>query len=205
MGRKTRTIFDDEYVILDSQKVPPNTLEQIQKRLMKVNRHFQRVFGDQQQLDSFVKENLKPDKNGNVSVDQLKDFVLAHCKDELIAKKIHKKDIEGFLSAFIYNSYGSTNADTIAPLVFTEENYVAKKLNNRVRGNPPPPDVNGDLDLYEVQEDEIHNHRVRDVLKNLEEKVFQGPVKIFQVFKQFDKDGDGFVSYADFEDQLNAL
>ncbi len=39
----------------------------------------------------------------------------------------------------------------------------------------------------------------------MEEKVFQGPVKIFNIFKSFDKDGDGFVSYADFQDQLNAL
>lgn len=43
------------------------------------------------------------------------------------------------------------------------------------------------------------------MLQNLEEKVFAGPVKIFQVFKAFDKDGDGFVSYADFEDHLNQL
>lgn len=28
---------------------------------------------------------------------------------------------------------------------------------------------------------------------------------MYQVFKQFDKDGDGFVSYADFEDQVNNL
>ena len=28
---------------------------------------------------------------------------------------------------------------------------------------------------------------------------------MYSVFKQFDKDGDGFVSYADFEDQLNSL
>lgn len=123
-------------------------------------------------MDEFVKENLKPDKNGNVSVDQLKNFVLAHCKDEMIGKRINKKDVEGFLSAFIYNAYGATNANNIASMVFTDENYVAKKLNNRTRGNPPPPDVNGDLDLYEVNEDEIHNFRVRQVLQNIEEKVF---------------------------------
>ena len=170
-----------------------------------MNRHLQKVFGNQENLEQYIKQNLKPDKNGNVSVDQMKEFVIAHCKNEMIQKKISKKDIEGFLSAFIYNAYGGTNANNIAPLVFTDENYVAKKLNNRARANPPPADVNGDLDLYEVNEDSIHNHRVKEVLKNLEEKVFQGPVKIFQVFKQFDKDGDGFVSYADFEDQLNAL
>ena len=101
----------------------------------------------------------------------------------MVQKKMEKKDIEGFLSAFIYNTYWSTNVEAIAPLVFTDENYVAKKLNNRTRGNPPPPDVNGDLDLYEVGNDDIHNHRVKEVLKNLEEKVFSGPVKMFQVFK----------------------
>jgi Ca2+-binding EF-hand superfamily protein len=39
----------------------------------------------------------------------------------------------------------------------------------------------------------------------LEEKIFIGPTKMYQVFRAFDKDGDGFVSYADFEDHLNAL
>ena len=96
---------------------------------------------------------MKADKNGNVSVEQLKQFVLTHCKDEMVTKKLTKRDIEGFLSAFIYNAYGSTNVETIAPLVFTEENYVAKRLNHRNRANPPPPEVNGDLDLYEVNED----------------------------------------------------
>jgi hypothetical protein len=27
---------------------------------------------------------MKPDKNGNVSVDQLKEFVVAHCKDDMV-------------------------------------------------------------------------------------------------------------------------
>lgn len=40
--RKTKTIFEDDYQILDSQKVPPNTLESIQNRMIKVNRVFQR-------------------------------------------------------------------------------------------------------------------------------------------------------------------
>ena len=94
-------------------------------------------------------------------------------------KKLHKKDIESFLSAFIYNAYGATNASTIAPLVFTDENYVAKKLTGRTRANPPPPEVNGDLDQYDIKNEDIHTIEVQKVLQNLEEKVFQGPVKIF--------------------------
>lgn len=119
------------------------------------------MFGSQQNLEQYLGENMKADKNGNVPVDQLKAFVIANLKDEMAAKRITKKDIEGFMSAFIYNAYGATNVNAIAPLIFTDENYVAKKLNNRTRGNPPPPDVNGDLDLYDINEDEIHNHRMQ--------------------------------------------
>ena len=66
--------------------------------------------------------------------------------------------------------------------------------------------MNGDLGLYAVPADDpTLAPRVRRVLQALEEKVFAGPVKLFQVFRQFDRDGDGFVSYADFEAQLQAL
>lgn len=40
------------------------------------------------------------------------------------------------------------------------------------------------------------------MLEQVEDRVFTGPVKMYQVFKQFDKDGDGYVSYGDFQDQL---
>jgi hypothetical protein len=63
----------------------------------------------------------------------------------MISKKLNKRDIEGFLSAFIYNAYGTTDINKIAELVFTDDNFVAKKLNHRVRGNPPPPEVNGEI------------------------------------------------------------
>ena len=49
--------------------------------------------------------------------------------------------------------------------------------------------MNGDLDLYETKDgDPIHNHRLKQVLQELENKVFDGPVKMFQVFRSFDKD-----------------
>lgn len=45
-------------------------------------------------------------------------------------------------------------------MVFTDENYVAKKLNHRIRANPPPNEVNGDLAQIEVSDENIHNQRV---------------------------------------------
>ena len=120
-------------------------------------------------------------------------------------KHLSKKDVEGFLSCFIYNAYGQTNVHNVPMLVFTDENYAARMLNHRLRANPPPADVNEHFDKIEVSDEQIHNSRVKDVMRQLEDKVFPGPVKMYQVFKQFDKDGDGYVSYADFEDHLRGL
>jgi len=158
--------------------VPPNTLESIQNRMIKVNRYLQREFKSKEELDKAVKESLRNDKNGNIGLDSLKNFVLSHLKDHMINKKLSKRDIEGFLSSFVYNTYGETHSDAVANTVFATENVVANNLNHRVRGNPPPVDTMGDLDLYDVKEDEIHSQRVQNVMKEIEEKVFDGPTKM---------------------------
>jgi hypothetical protein len=121
---------------------------------------------------------MKPDTNGNISLDALKGFVLNSCKDAMVNKQLAKRDIEGFLSAFIYNAYGTTDAKQVVPLIFTDENYVSKKLNNRVRANPPPDDINGDLDLYEVSDTQIHSTNVKKVMQDIENKVFRGHLRL---------------------------
>jgi Ca2+-binding EF-hand superfamily protein len=39
----------------------------------------------------------------------------------------------------------------------------------------------------------------------MEDKVFNGKVKLFQVFRQFDKDKDGYISYDDFGQCLESI
>ena len=39
----------------------------------------------------------------------------------------------------------------------------------------------------------------------MEDKVFNGKVKLFQVFRQFDKDKDGYISYDDFHQCLQSI
>ncbi len=73
---KAKTIFDDDYIVLDAQKVPPNTLEGIERRLIKVNRYFQRRFGDEKSFKQALNSEVTSDKNGNVPIDQFKHFVL---------------------------------------------------------------------------------------------------------------------------------
>ena len=177
-------------------------------------------------MDKALREGLTTaDKNENVSVDDLKNFVLTSCKDQIIHKHIAKKDIEAFLSAFVYNAYGATNVDSVAKMVFTEENYVAKKLSRKTRPNPPPDEVNADmLRSISVERDSettspqtktifsqpVDYKKAAAVLKEIEEKVYCGGLPrggTFQtVFRSiFDCDGDGFVSHADFEGACKKL
>jgi hypothetical protein len=85
-----------------------------------------RTYGNEKNLDKAIREHVTlEDKNDNISVDDFKNFILDTCKDQIIHRKIAKKDVEAFLSAFVYNTYGATNIESISKMVFTNENYVA--------------------------------------------------------------------------------
>lgn len=225
--RKRKTIFEDDYIVLDSQKVPPNVLDNIDKRLHKVTRHLKRVYGNEAKLDQALKEAIgdgdHQDKNGNVSVDELKDWLLQACKDQMVQRNINKKDVEAFLSAFNYNAYGATNIEKISKIVFTNDNYVSKELARKIRANPPPDAVNVEM-LETIRSIEAEDNgpksdpfsqpvdykKAAAVLKEIESKVFVGGLPragTYQsVFRSvFDVDGDGFVSHADFENACRKL
>lgn len=220
--RKRKTIFEDDYIVLDSQKIPPNMLDQIDKRLHKVTRHLKRMFSSEGKLDQAVKEAVgDPDKNGNVSVDELKKWVLLACKDQMVHRNINKKDVEAFLSAFNYNAYGATNIDQVAKLVFTNDNYVSKELARKTRANPPPDAVNTEMlesiRSVEISEDvesktvhPIDYKKAAAVLREIENKVFVGGLPRAGTYQTvyrsvFDCDGDGFISHADFEGACRKL
>ena len=98
----------------------------------------------------------------------------------MIDKKINKRDIEGFLSAFSYNAYGATNVKTISELIFTRDDLITEKLAERKWANPPPSDCNKDYQLEGIEEKSCHNPRIRDILTQIEDKVFcNNKVKMF--------------------------
>ena len=71
----------------------------------------------------------------------MKDLVIETCHDELELQKLGKKDIEAFLSSFVYNAYGHTDVSKIAPQVFDKYSS-SKKV---IRPLPPPSFVNDAL------------------------------------------------------------
>lgn len=46
--------------------------------------------------------------------------------------------------------------------------------------------------------------RLRELLREIEDKAFESKPKTFEVFRKFDVDGDGFVSYKDFENYVKS-
>lgn len=89
---------------------------------------------------------MDADKNGNISVDEMKMMINETCAEEVIKRRLTKKDLEGFLSAFKYSVHGATDIGTIAPLVFEKDsNKISLALSSRVRTNPPPQFVNEEL------------------------------------------------------------
>ena len=107
-------------------------IENIEAKMIKMNRRIKRNFdGSREKFAESFKKEVQADKNGNVSVDQLKDFILTKCEKDIIDRRLTKRDIEGFLSAFNYNMYGATNADQAINLIFTKDSEIQEKLAHR--------------------------------------------------------------------------
>jgi hypothetical protein len=153
-----------------------------------------------------LREKAGCDANGNLSLDDFKAFVVESCREELIARRVSKGDIEGFLSAFVYNDHGSTDINSVAPIIYeTDPNKLSTTLTTRVRANPPPVVANEDLGTTVTSRTNVDNDcakRLRSLLVEIENKAFDSKPKFFNVFREMDVDGDGFISYKDFEAHL---
>lgn len=183
-------------------------MEQIERRLIKVNRHLKSKFGSAEALEKHLREKVDSDKNGTLSVDEFKGFLVNTCSEELVNRRLQKADIEGFLSAFVYNSYGGTDLKSVAPIVFEKDaTKLTTRLNGSFRANPPPVWTNEGIPdaavLNNGAADEGQARRLRNLLREIEDKTFEGKFRMYDVFKKIDSDKDGFISYKDFENHLN--
>ena len=202
-GAEPRKNVFDNYTILDAKRVPQNVGESIEKKLIKMNRVLQRKFPAKKDFEAaLLKHDV--DKNGNLSVDELKSFVVETCREELISRDVSKQDIEGFLSAFVFNKHGGTDASRVAPLVYERDpNTLTRMINDRVRPVPPPAVVADGA--YGESSGEVGAKRLRDLLVQLEDKSFESKPQYYKSFTTMDKDGDGFISYSDLSAHMTRL
>ena len=170
-----------------------------------MKRFLQDKFKTQEAFETYLRDKIDIDKNGNISVDEMKAMIADTCTQEVEKRRLTKRDLEGFLSSFKYNTHGATDITSIAPLVFeTDTNKLALALSCHKRTNPPPANVNAELAHVEGDiSDEATARRLRGILGQIENASFcSGKPRAFEIFRAFDTDGDGFVSYKDFEAHL---
>ena len=74
-----RNVFNDEMIVLDSQNVPANKLDNIEKHLIKVNRFLQDKFKTKDAFETYLRDHADIDKNGNISVDEMKMMINDTC------------------------------------------------------------------------------------------------------------------------------
>jgi len=86
-----------------------------------VKKAFKRHFPEKKEFDQFLVENLKIDKNEllnkNISRFQIEQ-VCKNFMQRYILKHIRQKDIEGFLSAFVYNQKGFIKTKSLSKMLY---------------------------------------------------------------------------------------
>lgn len=85
-----KTVFNADFDIYDTKRIPQNQLEQIEKRVVKMNRLMKDKFKNQDALQKCLKAQASADANNNLNVDDFKAFVVEQCRDDLIERRVNK-------------------------------------------------------------------------------------------------------------------
>ena len=78
-------------------------MEKIERGSLKVRRALAKHYGTIENMNKALTQ-IDTDKNGNMSVDEFKTFLLDSCGKSLLDQKLDKKDLEGFMSSFVFNA-----------------------------------------------------------------------------------------------------
>jgi Ca2+-binding EF-hand superfamily protein len=177
--------------ILNRQKVPVNQLDNFFLRARKIRLFLRDNIKSEPELMEELKQRTK---KSVISLTELKDYVIDKLQEKK-TMKITKKELEGFLSSYIYNKDGVTPIDEVAKNIFMEDTKASFELHKFKRAIPPIREG------HEFNPEESAG--VKRILKSIEEKFFdQGSQKANEIFKKFDRDRDGFITEEDLEKAL---
>lgn len=194
-----------QLTVLDIQKVPYNKEEEIRKRSSKINRMLQTQFKTQAALTSYIKEHIDTDKNGTVDLNEFQKLIITTLKEPIENSTIAKKDVECFLSNFLYNKYGHTAVEEVAPRIFASTEEYNRIIDHFRKPQPPPARVNSGLEPKDLKADLLGHNQVKVLAEKIVDKALGNSHSKFQCFKSFDKDNDGYISYQDFVKTVNKM
>jgi len=205
--KKEEVKTDRQIHIFDIQRVSSDQLEKIFAKAVKVSRVLQAKFKTSESLGNDLKGKLNADINGNIKSKDFENYLLNICKEELKKRELSRRDLEGFLSAFVYSVHKTTDINAIAPLVFSDVTQISAKVHSLQRALPPPMSIIQSQDVKSASElsEPVSQIRIREVIIELQEKSFDDKKFIYQVFRDYDRDGDGYISHDDIRKQFKNL
>eukprot|EP00826_Nyctotherus_ovalis_P047116 TRINITY_DN5378_c0_g1_i15.p1 TRINITY_DN5378_c0_g1~~TRINITY_DN5378_c0_g1_i15.p1 ORF type:complete len:702 (+),score=188.58 TRINITY_DN5378_c0_g1_i15:221-2326(+) len=206
-GKKEEVKVQSQMHIFDVQKVPSHQLERIFANTLKVSRILQAKYKTAETLSKDLRQKLPFDCNGNVKSKDFENYLLNACKEELKKRELSRKDLEGFLSAFVYSVHRTTDINAVAPLVFSDDTQISAKIHSLHRPLPPPMSVSQTQHVESANEmaKSIPNSRLREMIMDLQDKSFEGKRYLYEVFKDYDRDCDGYISHDDIKNQFKNL
>ena len=118
-------------------------------------------------------EKLNPQGRKQVSLQEIKNFLANSLETEKeLSKRPDLRDLEGFLSTFVYSVDGYANAKYVIKNIFMDDINALNILQTKVRRNPPAGIQHNGAEVNS------QSHRyIKDLLLQLEEKVFVGAAK----------------------------
>ncbi len=100
-----------------------------------------------------------------------------------VNEEFSDQELQSFFSIFKYNTTGKTNLKDLSKKMYNEscDEYVMRA---GYKNHGPNPEV-----IIEEQEDNVYN--IEKVLEKVDQKVFCGSQKMFNIYNDFDVDKDG--------------
>jgi Ca2+-binding EF-hand superfamily protein len=170
--------------VLDPRTQPPNKLKQIYKRGEQIKAALQQEFRTPEAL---MKALEAVSEGRSITQAKLVKFLEVYCQDN------YQSQLEGFLSAFVYNTEGCTEVTRLTKYVF-QPNYEAETdLELKYRALPPSRS-----DFAEGSPNSLEN-----LMEQIDRKIMQiRTTKSWELMKLLDLDRDGYVSAGDMQGAL---
>lgn len=179
--------------VLDPQRVPVNKAESI----IANSRRICGLLKEKYENESSLQTALEETAGGVVSQDQLRAFIGEMAVG--ISPQISRREMDNFLSRYIYNKQKQTSVTSVVSSVFSDDSKPNLQLERRIRAIPPSDQSPSSLPPPDKSS-------LKRILQALDEKVFtQGVFKSFPAYKLFDSDNDGYINFEDLQKGLTAL
>jgi len=215
--------------VVDLRDLSFNQIENIHTKSKNVGKVIQKLFPTKKDFTHYFENimNLSKDEieNLHLSRPQFKDMV-DNLFNKFDVKYLNPSDFEGLLTSVLYNKKGYTNFNEITNTIYDEDIHKFTEKVQSKRHGPAPHDASHSL--RSKSEERVDSNSIfqetrqaslpplresgprgfnkksqfKNLLSNLDAKVFLGKKSALEAFREFDLDNDGYVSHKDIIEKI---